>query len=207
MNFHSSKDPFEAYKTYIAVKLHFESKSYDYFKYNGKSSVTQKSFFARRDKFFFAKVSKRYTAEELPYFFACNFAHHGTKWIGSLADERSDETYKEFKGLMESFTYRFKNDINKILSESDFKSLFVIDEGQYPMLLRYVMQKDISIETFIIMNRFLNFMPKFDNEIKDPILWPDQSLLIRKYDKFITVNNNKAAEALKDCLQSNVSVV
>ena len=202
-----SSDGYNAYQIYIALKLHFESKTYDYFKYNGKSSVTPKSFFARREKFFFAKLVKKYGLEELPYFFASNFAHHGTKWVGGLTDEQADETYKNFKAMMESFTYRFRNDIDKLLSETDFKSLFVIEDGQYPEIVKSLLQDSIPLETFVVLNRYLNFMPKFDNEIKDPILWPELSLKIRKYDKFITVNNKKVAEALKDCLQSNANVI
>jgi hypothetical protein len=108
---------------------------------------------------------------------------------------------------LESFTYRFKNDIYKLLSETDFKSLFVIEDGQYPAIVKSLMQDNIPLESFVVLNRYLNFMPKFDNEIKDPIVWPDLSLKIRKYDKFITVNNSKVAEALKDCLQSNATVI
>lgn len=202
-----SNDGFNAYQIYIAVKLHFESKTYDYFKYNGKSSVTPKSFFARRDKFFFAKLVRKYGVNELPYFFACNFAHNGTKWVGGLTDEQADETYKAFKAMSESFTYKFKNDIYTLLSETDFKSLFVIEDGQYPAIVKSLLQDSIPLESFVVLNRYLNFMPKFDSEIKDPILWPELSLKIRKYDKFITVNNKKVAEALKDCLQSNANVI
>lgn len=202
-----SNDGFNAYQIYIAVKLHFESKTYDYFKYNGKSSVTPKSFFARRDKFFFAKLVRKYGVSELPYFFACNFAHNGTKWVGGLTDDQADDTYKSFKAMSESFTYKFKNDIYKLLSETDFKSLFIVEDGQHPLIVKKLLNDEIPIETFVVLNRYLNFVPKFDKEITDPILWPDLSLKIRKYDKFITVNNNKVAEALKDCLQSNANVI
>jgi hypothetical protein len=202
-----SSDGFNAYQIYIGIKLHFESKTYDYFRYNGKSSVTPKSFFARRDKFFFAKLVKKYGVDELPYFFASNFAKHGTKWIGGLTDDQADETYKAYKSLLESFTYRFKNDIDKLLSETDFKSLFVIEDGQYPIIVKHLLQDSIPLETFVVLNRYLNFVPKFDKEITDPILWPELSLKIRKYDKFISVNSKKVAEALKDCLQSNANVI
>jgi hypothetical protein len=204
---YSSIDGFTAYQKYIAIKLHFESKTYDYFKYNGKSSVTPKSFFARRDKYFFAKLVRTYGIDELPYFFACNFAHHGTKWVGGLTDDQADETYKSYKSLLESFTYRFKNDIDKIISVNDFKSLFVVEDGQHPKLVKMLIQNEIPLETFVVLNRYIDFMPKFDKEITDPIMWPDISLKIRKYDKFISVNNKKVAEALKDCLQSNAVVV
>ena len=41
---------FEAYKHYLALKLHFSS-DYDYFKYNGKTNATQQSFEKRKDRF------------------------------------------------------------------------------------------------------------------------------------------------------------
>jgi hypothetical protein len=206
MNSLSSNAPFEAYKIYTACKLHFEG-SYDFFRYNGKTSVTPKSFFARRDKFFFAKIAKRYSLDELKYFYACNFAHHGTKWIGNLNDELAHDTYKEYLGMMESFTYRFKNDIYTLVNDCEFKSLFAIDDGQYPTLVRKLVMKELPLETFVVLNRYLNFLPKFNKEITDPILWPDISRTILKYDKFIMVNNEKTKEALKDCLQSNANVV
>jgi hypothetical protein len=203
---YNSNEPFEAYKIYNACKLHFEG-SYDYFKYNGKTSVTPKSFFARRDKYFFAKIAKKHGLSELKTFFACNFAHHGTKWIGDLHEETADDTYKKYIALMESFTYRFKNDIYKLVSDNDFKSLFVIDDGQHPLLVKKLLEDEIPLETFVVLNRYLGFMPKFNKEIKDPILWPELSRKILKYDPFITVNNEKVKEALKDCLQSNASVI
>ncbi len=202
-----STDPFEAYKIYIACKLHFESKSYDYFRYNGKSSVTPKSFYMRRDKYFFTKLVKKYGLDELPFFFATNFAKHGTKWIGDLNEDAADETFKAYKSMMESFTYRFKNDIDKIVSVNDFKSLFVVEDGQHPPLVKQLLHGEIPLETFVVMNRFLNFMPKFDKEITDPMLWPDISMKIHKYDKFIKVNDKKVAEALKECLLRNADVI
>jgi hypothetical protein len=202
-----STDPFDAYKIYIGCKLHFESNSYDYFKYNGKTSVNAKSFFARRDKFFFAKVVKKYGLDELKTFYACNFAHHGTKWIGDLNEDRADETYKAYKALTESFTYRFKNCIDNIISTNDFKSLFVVEDGQHPKLVKMLLQDEIPLEIFIVLNRYIGFMPKFDKQITDPIMWPELSKKIKKYNPFITVNNEKVKDALKDCLQSSADVV
>jgi hypothetical protein len=150
---------------------------------------------------------KKYGLDELKTFYACNFAHHGTKWIGDLNEDRADETYKEFKSLMESFTYRFKNCIDKIVSTNDFKSLFVVEDGQHPKLVKMLLQDEIPLEVFIVLNRYIGFMPKFDKQITDPIMWPELSKKIKKYNPFITVNNEKVKEALKDCLQSSVDVV
>ena len=51
-------DPFDVYKLYNALKLHFDNESYDAIKYNFKTTVNPQSFFKRRDKYFFAKLGK-----------------------------------------------------------------------------------------------------------------------------------------------------
>ena len=73
----------EAYKTYLAIKNHFKT-SYDYFKYNGRVKVTNESFLKRRDKYFFAKLERRYKKNELVYFFVANFMKDEGMWSGSL---------------------------------------------------------------------------------------------------------------------------
>ena len=35
---------FESYKMYVALKLHFTTDSYDYFKFNGKTRVSETNF-------------------------------------------------------------------------------------------------------------------------------------------------------------------
>ena len=44
---------FEVYKMYLALKNHFTRDNYDYQKYNGKVSASEKAFEQRRDRFFF----------------------------------------------------------------------------------------------------------------------------------------------------------
>ena len=56
--------PWDAYLIYTAIKLHFDSESYDAVRYNYKTSVKEKSFFARKDKYFFAKLAKRYPEKQ-----------------------------------------------------------------------------------------------------------------------------------------------
>ena len=53
-------EPFDAYKYYMPIKLHFESDSYDAPKYNFKTSISPQSFWKRRDKYHFAKLSRKF---------------------------------------------------------------------------------------------------------------------------------------------------
>ena len=77
-------DPFESYKLYNALKLHFET-DYDAVKYNFKSNVSSQSFFKRRDKYFFAKIAKQYEKDLKGYYIA-NFKH-GVSYVGEMVNE------------------------------------------------------------------------------------------------------------------------
>ena len=48
---------FDVYKTYLAVKLHFTSDTYDYYKYDGKVNAKLDTFTKRKDRYFFHKLS------------------------------------------------------------------------------------------------------------------------------------------------------
>jgi hypothetical protein len=55
-------NPIDAYQMFTAVKLHFTSDGYDYFRYHGKVRVDADKFETRRDKYHYYKLTK---AEEL----------------------------------------------------------------------------------------------------------------------------------------------
>ena len=93
-------EPYDAYRYYMAIKLHFESNSYNAIKYQYKTSVNQKSFWKRHDKYHFAKVAKRCSTEQdLIDFFVCYFSSD-LKWVGDMLD-RNDELI-QFKRKKES---------------------------------------------------------------------------------------------------------
>ena len=78
--------PFDAYSYYMSIKLHFERDSYDALKYNFKSSATQKSFMVRKDKYHFAKISKKFVdSKDLVAYYVSNFVR-GSKWVGDMLE-------------------------------------------------------------------------------------------------------------------------
>ena len=100
-------NPLECYRMYMAIRLHFHSKSYDYFKYNGKVRASNDSFYKRRDKYRFDHLSRQYNEKNIMQFFVANFSS-GDKYGGSLTiiatalietGSKMDEViFEEFKG-------------------------------------------------------------------------------------------------------------
>ena len=107
-------DPFESYKLYNALKLHFES-GYDAVKYNFKSNVSQKTFFKRRDKYFFAKLAKKYNGNLKDYYIS-NFKM-GLSYVGDMMDDDGERNYKDHLRIQESIHRVFSVDINRLREE------------------------------------------------------------------------------------------
>jgi hypothetical protein len=75
--------------------------------------------------------------------------------------------------------------------DSDFDSLFEIHNGSHPIVLKEHLSGNISLESFVILNKLVNFIPYFNKNISDPIVWPEIRKKVVKYEPFITVDENK----------------
>lgn len=196
-----TNEGFDCFKTYIAVKNHFNQANYDYFKYNGKAKVNQDSFNKRRDKFFFAKLSRKYRKEELPYFFACNLANDSKAWAGSLVNSESEERYQEWKKRYESLPYVFKQDCWKLqeVIESTgktFDDLFAVG-NTHPPLIKLYFQGEILLETIVILDKILKYSKIFNKYYADDVTWENSHMLIRKYGAFLDVDTKKYKSIMK----------
>jgi len=187
---------YSAYITYLALKQHFTT-DYDYIKYRGKVKANQDSFLKRRDKFFFAKLEKRYSKDELIYYFVSNFIDHDNVWSGNLVSESSESIYHDWKKRIQSLSYRFTQDCES-LTDYKFDDLFKVEDYSHPLLLRKMMQKQICIETVIIMDNVLTFIKKWDKIIDDDLIWPKQRQLLENYKPFMSIDNGKYKKIMKN---------
>ena len=189
-----STDPFESYKLYNALKLHFES-SYDAVKYNFKSNVTPNSFFKRKDKYFFAKLGRKHNGELKDYYVA-NFKA-GKSYIGDMMDEEGEQNYREHKRIQESIHRVFSIDINRLTEENvSFDYLFKTGDNAHPLVVKLWLQEEISLETVVILNAIFKFIDRESKNISDTIVWPDTRRLIEKYEPFVNFNRDKCLNLL-----------
>ena len=188
-------DPYESYKLYNALKLHFES-DYDAVKYNFKTTVKPQSFFKRKDKYFFAKIAKTYE-KDLLEFYVSNFKND-MKYVGDMVNEEGDRHYQKHKKVMESITYQFQNDINKLYeSNSDFDSLLEAKDNEHPFVIKFWLQDEIELETIVILDSITGFMQRENSKITETIIWPDIYRKITKYQPFVKFDRNKCLSLLK----------
>ena len=194
---------FEVYKIYLAVKLHFTSKDYNYHKYEGKVNCKLETFTKRNDRYFFHKLSKQYEQTDILDFFVANFATDSKGWVGNLLQRDGRDVYLDYKKRKEAFTYHFRNDCLRInddfLSNNiSFDDGFVCHNGQHPRLLRLFLQKTISLQTTIVLNHFLSFSKNWDKEITEKVVWTKISSTIARLKPFINFNVTECKLILKE---------
>jgi hypothetical protein len=187
-------EPFQVWKCYLALKLHFTTSSYDIVKNRGRVKASKDSFQKRNDQLLFKKLAKTYTDEEIINFLVSNFVS-GDSW-GGVFDSSSKERYILWKKRIESLSYTFTNDIQNLLDHHgldsfDEKIIFGVESNTHPYIIKAYLGKTISLETLVILDKLFDYTTKFDSELDDKIIWSDISQLIKKYKPFLKVNKEK----------------
>lgn len=189
--------PFDAYKCYLSLKNHFTKEKYDYHKYCGKSRATVQSFYKRKDRFWFEKIARNKTNKEVEEFFISNFitcTDPSKLWIGEMIRE-GESRYTSWKKRTQSLSYIFKEEMESLLKDYDFDSLFSRMNG-HPPILKIYLSGDISLETLVICDRILGYRKDFDKKLKDPV-WETVSLRIKKYSPFLNIEVLRYRKLLK----------
>ena len=185
-------DAADVYLTYCAIKAHFSKNNYDYHKFAGKTKIKRDSFYKRKDRFFFARLARKYkTKEEIENYLVANYITVKGGWVGKY----EDEYYTDWKKRTESLTHTFKNDIEPYTDR--FEELFKW-EDTHPLLLREYLGKRVSLETMIILDELVQYQKNW----QDDLIWTDIKNLMNSYKKFLTIDTKRCKIALINCINS-----
>mgnify|MGYP003109092449 FL=1 len=198
-------EAFDVYRSYLALKLHFTTDKYDAIKQRGRVRATKQSFFKRTDLLNIRKIAEKYSEKEVVDFLVANFVS-GDRW-GGVFDSEAKHNYLDWKRRMEAMSYTFKNDIDKILFNCEknnykFDDVFYSDTN-HPIILRMYLGKHISIETLVILNQINNYTDKLDEKLKNDLVWPDVSRILKKYQPFLNIEKERYVRILKDRLRTD----
>lgn len=186
---------YEVYKRYIALKNHFNSDTYDYFRYGGKTRASKATFLKRNDKHFFEVVSRH---KDPTSYMLANIIEGGPNlWVGDIANEQQAETnYNKWLGRQQSLTYLFKQDVDRITDP--LNNNLIVNGGQHPVLLQMYIHKKVSLETLIILNDLCKFFGHWNRRIEDTIVWPSIYKTCKKYRPFLEFDKNKFKQIVID---------
>lgn len=198
MSVYSTRDAYDLYVYYLALKRHFTTEGYDFFKYNGKVKASPQSFETRKDKFFFYKLSKRQDARE---FLLANMIANPNAWVGELLDNKqAEQVYLDWAKKQQSLSYVFKSDLSEL--DEDFNSNILVKDGQHPPLLKLYNMKRINVETLVIIDDLVQNFSYWDKKIADPIIFPSINRFVAKVRPFVQYDRTKMKAILIDKFQN-----
>ena len=178
-------EPIDVYIMYCAMKAHFSRKDYDFNKYGGKTKVSRDSFFKRKDRHFFVKLSRKYTtAIEIKNYYISNFIKDKRGYIANF----SDENYKSWLLKRSGFFEQFVIELSPYIKE--FQPLFEVEGNNHPKLLKEFLGSRVSLETMIVLDELVEYGKNWDKLLEGDIIWIDLKKLMENYKGFLTINKN-----------------
>lgn len=177
--------PFQVYVLFHCLKLHFNSDRYNIFKSKGKIRLSEESFEKRKDKGIYFVVSRKVDKREMMHFLLSNIVY-GNTWIGDVA-ENGLNVYHKWKEKVQKLNYLFTSELEELLEEDDFESLFSL-QSFHPLIIRKYMANKVSLETLCVLEETYPFTQSFDSS--DFVL-QDIRKKIKKYTPFLEIDINK----------------
>ena len=140
------------------------------------------------------------TTSEIMDAFVSNFIlgdMHGGLW-----NLESDQNFKDWKKRIQSMTYMFREDVEKLIKDSNEDNQFFLSvDGKEPLLSNYGIMKEIGIETYIILNTLYGCSKGHDDFYKkegggggDKYLNPEWVVFkrsVERYSLFLNIDYDK----------------
>jgi len=178
--------PIDIYLMYCAMKAHFGKGNYDFVEYKGKTRIKRETFYKRKDRHFFVRLSRKYKTElEIKNYFVSNFIKNEKGYIANF----SDENYESWKLKRQGFFDLFEAEMTPLVQS--FENLFKIEKNQHPKLMKEFLGSRVSLETMVILEELVSYEKSWDKQLEDDIIWPELKKLMNDYKRFLTIDREQ----------------
>ena len=191
-----------SYLLFLALRTHFTSQKYDFFRMNGKLRASKESYLRRNDKWFYEKLAKENNAEELRDHYVANLLED-KQYILEFTDEEASMVHADYKRRKQSLSYVCANDMDRVFNQDDPRVSFATSQDRYPHIVILFLRKSISLETMVILDDFIGYVDKFDKYYEDDVIWPKISLKVKKFRPFLKYDKEKFKHILKEKVNEN----
>ena len=192
----TSREGYDAYCLYLAINNHFYSDSYDYFKYNGKVSAKLESFMKRKDKYHFAKLSRKYN-DELKDFLVANFSKK-KYYVRELLEMECEKNYIEFKKRKQKLTYLITEEMKYLFDKYKHIDFCIgIKDGQHSNILREYLGGRIAAETLVAVDKIFGIFTDYDTMVSENFIWPKTRKRLDSLAPFLELEHKKLETILQ----------
>ena len=192
----TSREGYDAYCLYLAINNHFYSDSYDYFKYNGKVSAKLESFMKRKDRYHFAKLSRKYN-DELRDFLVANFSKK-KYYVRELLEMECEKNYIEFKKRKQKLTYLITEEMRYLFDKYKHIDFCIgIKDGQHSNILREYLGGRIAAETLVAADKIFGIFKDYDSMVNENFIWPKTRKRLDSLAPFLELEDKKLQTVLQ----------
>lgn len=205
---------FQVYCIFMAIKLHFTTKDFDYGLYGPMNNYKFDTFCAKQGVATqFAKLARRFESTqtlEIENYIIANFVKTPKVWVNNLLTRQAQENYNEFRRLYDNFSYNFLDYFEKemipVIKEHGVGFLaYVKGNGQgHPLLLTDIIRKRFPIWFLVGINKVLGFIYLYDQMLRDDVYWNSESFLLKKTNSVVPDEDfTNTKNRLKDLILAN----
>ncbi len=174
---------YEAYQTYLSVKLHFDS-DYDFFKYHGKSRSSEQSFNLRKDKYSYHKLSRMYNDQEFVSFLAVMFCHDDRVFVRDLFGPTPETRFKEDSQWKKEWKKNLLADLQTMGTFSE--AIKRKDEFSYPPLLTLAFQGEVNYNTMALLEEHAKILTAWNKFLQGDFIWDSYYKRMCNYVPFVS---------------------
>jgi hypothetical protein len=180
---------FEVFCQYQAIKLHFTTDTYCYFKYNGRVATKPEGFEKRKDKYQFHKLARSLKDDEVQGFFVSGFLLNTKAWVDYFLEPEARVRYLAWRKKFDALSYLFNEDMKTIMTNKldlGIRSIFCPPEdGTYPFIWTMMNRSEIMVETVTILHGLTGMLDLWDDKYKTNYIYEKTAKMIRKYEPFL----------------------
>ncbi|AVO22871.1 DNA helicase loader [Erwinia phage vB_EamM-Bue1] len=196
---------FDVYCYYMAFKLHFSKRDFNYADYGPMVNFKFETFYANEGKRKqFARLARRFETlqrEVLENYMIANFVQNPKVWVNGLITKQAQSNYDEWRKLYENFSYNFISAAEELLfpaireSGQGFMGYFrPVSADTMTPFMNDVTRKRFPIWFVVALHKVTGFINTYDAIYKDDLIWQSESFLIRKTNDVVL---DRDVEALK----------
>lgn len=186
---------FSTYCIFMAIKLHFTTKDFDYGVYGPMNNYKIETFCAKAGVAQqFAKLSRRFDNMQtsvIENYIIANFVKSPKVWVGNLLTRQAQENYNEYRRLYDNFSYNFlehfENYMIPVIKEHgvDFMTYIKGDGQSHPLFLTDIIRKIYPVWFQVGLNKVMGFIKLYDQILGDDMYWNSESFLLKKTNSVV----------------------
>ena len=185
-------NPLDILRWHAAIRLHFTSKSYCCISQNYKvKHITLAKFNQNKHKDIYQKLSSSFiTPSQVRLFLVtCYMNDYKTATDIKFNYNNCKDLYNRSRKVIQSLDYIFETDIKKLRKKyNNFKETILCDDT-IPNLILDSVNKEINLETIIILDHIYGIISIIDQQCKEELFWPKYRDKLINYKSFFTNHN------------------